>query len=78
MTDGRCVTVFCEDNGSARYDGRYWSENIDSIVELNGEKVNGESLGVDHFKNGDKIKYRYQKKVWKGTVAEPEAVANKT
>ncbi len=36
--------------------------SIVSIVKLNGEKVNGESLSIDHLINGDKIKYRYQKK----------------
>ena len=28
----RYVRVLCVDNDSERYDGQYWSENIDSIV----------------------------------------------
>ena len=63
------MRVLCLDNDSERYDGQYWSENIDSIVELNGEKVDGKTLSPDCLKDGDKIKYVYQKREWKGIVA---------
>ncbi len=62
------------DNESC-YDGQLWFESIDSIVEINRESLDGKTLTLESFENGDKIKYKYQKKDWHGIICEEGAVA---
>ncbi len=66
----RSVNVLCLDNGSERYDGRTWTESIDSIIEINGGCVDGKTVTPESLKNGDKVKYKFNKKIWNGIIAE--------
>ena len=61
----RSIRILSIGNQSSRYD---WQESIDSIIEVNGELVDGKSLDRDYLKDGDKVVYWYRNKTWKGEV----------
>ena len=64
----RSISILSIGNQSSRYDGKVWQESIDSIIEVNGELVDGKSLDRDYLKDGDKVVYRYRNRTWKGEV----------